>query len=269
MRRARWVVWWLAVFSAFALAVALPQQVASPAGQIVFRPQAGGLLSLFRPPVADSPRLTGMAIYTDWGILKTGHHEAIGSQNEQTPKVFAQHQDSQFWREVVGKLKDREGQSYGLGYRVRYQLSDGILILQVALKAEKPFPTMQGFLATMLPFEGADQWFASTRKGWLFGDANDEGRVFQSAFAPLHPKEQTLGIVNTKTGWALQLTLVEAQPDESLDNVFIHTHSTGLGALFLAWCDGLTVKRMQAGEEWKFTAQLRFLLVDDLLPRKE
>ncbi len=269
MNRARWVVGWLVVFSAFALAVALPQQVASPSWQVVFRPQAGGLLSLFRSPTADFPRLTGMAVYTDWGILKTGHHEAIGSQNEQTPKVIEQHQNSTFWREVVGELKDREGQSYGLAYRVRYQVSGGILILQVALKAEKNFPTMRGFLATMLPFEGADQWFASTRKGWLFGDANGEGRVFQSALTPFHPKDQTLGIVNTKTGWALQLTLVEAKPDESLDNVFIHTHPNGLGALFLAWCDGLTIKRMQAGEEWRFVAQLRFSPVDDLLPRKE
>lgn len=233
-----------------------------------FQRQSGGLLSLLCLPNLEAPRITGMAIYTDWGILKPDRYELVGSQNEQEPRVSEQTSDGEKVVTVEGRLKDRQGQSCGLKYRVAHRFAPDEATVEIVLIAERDFRSMHGFFATMLNFVGAPEWFARTRKGWLFAETKYEGRVFQSAHNPLDTSEPKLGICNPKTGWALALTLKDTKPDD-LDNVFIHANPTGSGGIFFAWCDGITTREMKAGDEWKISVKLRFVRLDELIGATE
>ncbi len=261
MRRCVWI-FWLALLS---LVAALPsQEKIAPLWQAVFDPQKGGLLQLLRHPFGD-PRLTGMAIYTDWGILQAGRYEVVGSQNESNPKITDQRENNRSLVVVEGQLKDKSGKASGLRYRVRHRLREKALTLDIALQAERAFPSMLGFLATMFVFAGATEWFACTQRGWLFQPIASEGRAFQSAQTPLDPTNAVVGIANAKTGWALRFTLQSVEPKDALDNVIIHLNPASTGGVFFAWCDGVTERRMDAGEEWRLTVVIEFVSLAELI----
>ena len=234
---------------------------------IVFQPQSGGLLSLFRHPEIEVPRLTGMAIYTDWGILRPERYEVVGSQNERNPKVNEQKSEEVRLVSVVGQLKDKQGWACGLSYQVVHRIEADALVLDVNLLAERPFPSMNGFLATVLNFAGANEWFARTQKGWVFAEINEDKRVFQSAQTPLPAtgSASNLGVSNSKTGLALKVTLNKVEPEDGLDNVIIHANPNGTGGIFFAWCDGITVRRMEMGEIRRLLLKVQFLPLDNLL----
>ncbi|MFN4180162.1 MAG: hypothetical protein ACK4I8_07590, partial [Armatimonadota bacterium] len=81
--------WILAIFSALVatLSFALNREPAQTQWLTSFHRESGGLLSLLSHPDLEAPKVTGMAIYTDWGILKPDRYELVGSQNEREPKV--------------------------------------------------------------------------------------------------------------------------------------------------------------------------------------
>lgn len=242
-----------------------PNQTAKwPQLEIAFRKQSGGLLSLLRFPETDLPSLTGMTIYTDWGILRPERHEPIGSQNEFSPKVIEQIFDGSRFVTVEGQLKDSQGQPCGLRYQVVHKLVANTLTVDISLKAERNFNSMHGFLAAMLTFSGANEWFARTKKGWVFADILREGRVFQSAHTPLDDKEPTIGIANFKSGLAIALTIKEVEPKDILENVLIHANFKGIGGIFIAWCDGILGKEMKIGEIWRIFLILKFLRLNEL-----
>jgi len=260
----------LALLAAFSLVET--QQAAKAFRQhIVFQPQFGGLLSLFRHPEIEAPKLTGMAIYTDWGILRPERYEVVGSQNERNPKVNEQKSDGVHLVSVEGQLKDKQGQPCGLSYRVVHRLDADALMLDISLSAERPFPSMNGFLATVLNFAGANEWFACTQKGWVFAEIAEDKRVFQSAQTPLPSTggASTLGVANSKTGLALKVTLTKVEPEDGLDNVLIHANPNGTGGIFFAWCDGITVRRMEAGDSWRLSLKIQILTLDNLLSGTE
>jgi len=234
---------------------------------IAFQSQSGGLLSLFRHPEIEAPRLTGMAIYTDWGILRPGRYEFVGSRNERNPKVTEQESDKALLVSVEGQLKDKQGKPCGLSYRVVYRLEADALTLDVSLSAERSFPSMNGFLATVLNFAGANEWFARTQKGWVFAEITEDKRVFQSAQMPFPTTDgaSTLGVANSKTGLALKVTLNKVEPEDGLDNVIIHANPNGIGGIFFAWCDGITVRRMEASDNWRLSLKVQILPLDELL----
>lgn len=236
---------------------------------ISFQRQSGGLLNLLSLPDLEAPKVTGMAIYTDWGILRPDRYEPVGSQNERDPKVRETVSDSERVVIVEGKLKDRQGQPCGLKYRVVHRFNPDGLTMEISLGAERDFKSMRGFLATMLNFAGAPEWFARTPKGWLFAETSHDGRVFQSAHEPLDKNKPVLGVANPKTGWALVLTLENVKPDDSLDNVFIHANPQGSGGIFIAWCDGITTKEMSTDDEWRVSAKLSFARLDQLFEATE
>lgn len=212
---------------------------------------------------------TGMAIYTDWGILNPERYEPVGSQNERNPKVKEQVIEGKRLLVVEGELKDKQGQHCGLSYQVAYALERDKVEVDIAIKSARSFPTMNGFLATVINFSGVTEWFARIRKGWIFAEITSDKRVFQSAQTPLDDNLPTLGIANSRTGLAIVLTLKETTPADSLDNVIIHANPSGNGGLFLAWCDGIRVRKMGEGESWKVSVQLQFLRLDKMLPKWE
>lgn len=267
MKRNWLFVWVLVLLAPFSL---VPSQTGgAPQLLVSFQQQAGGLLSLLSHPDVDEPRLTGMAIYTDWGILNPGRYEPVGSQNERNPKVKKQVIKGKRLLVIEGELKDKQGQHCGLSYQVTYALERDKVEMDIAIKSARSFPTMNGFLATMINFSGATEWFARIRKGWLFAEIIADKRVFQSAQTPLDDNFPTLGIANSKTGLAIVLTLKEITPADSLDNVIIHANPSGNGGLFLAWCDGIRVRKMEEGESWRVSVQLQFLRLDEMLPTRE
>ncbi len=259
--------WILTIFSALVatLSFALNREPVQTQWLISFQRESGGLLSLLCHPDLEAPKVTGMAIYTDWGILKPDRYEIVGSQNERKPKVSEEISSGEKFVIVEGRLKDRNGQPCGLKYRVVHKFAHDEVVMDVTLKAERDFQSMRGFLATMLNFAGATEWFACTQKGWLFAEISRDGRVFQSAHDPLDTNNPTLGVANPKTGLALILTLKNAEPEESLDNVFIHANPTGSGGIFLAWCDGIATREMKVGDEWKISISLSFTRLDRLI----
>lgn len=210
-----------------------------------------------------------MTIYTDWGILNPGRYEPVGSQNERNPKVKELAIKGKRLLVVEGELKDKQGQHCGLSYQVTYVLERDKVEMDIAVKSARSFPTMNGFLATMINFSGATEWFARIREGWLFAEMIADKRVFQSAQTPLDNNFPTLGIANSKTGLAIVLTLKEITPADSLDNVIIHANPSGNGGLFLAWCDGIRVRKMEEGESWRVSVQIQFLRLDEMLPTRE
>jgi hypothetical protein len=238
---------------------------------IAFQPRSGGLLSLFRHPEIEAPGLTGMAIYTDWGILHPGRYEVVGSQNERNPKVIEQRNEEVRLVSVEGQLKDKQGQPCGLSYRVVHRLDASALTLDINLSAEHLFPSMNGFLAAVLNFAGANEWFVRTQKGWVFAEIAEDKRVFQSAQMPLPTTDgaSTLGVANSKTGLALGATLNKVEPEDGLDNVIIHANPNGIGGIFFAWCDGITMRRMEAGDNWRLLLKVQILILDDLLSGTE
>ena len=258
----------LALLVTFSLALKREPNPAQPKWLISFQQQSGGLLKLLCPPNSEAPKVIGMAIYTDWGILRPDRYEPVGSQNEHAPKVQETVSNGERVVIVEGKLKDRQGQPCGLKYRVVHRFSPDRLTMEISLGAERDFKSMRGFLATMLNFAGAPEWFARTRKGWLFAEPRYDGRVFQSAHEPLDKDKPMLGVANPKTGWALALTLKEIKPDE-LDNAFIHANPEGSGGIFFAWCDGITTKEMSAGDEWRISLELSFTRLEELVEATE
>ncbi len=262
MRRSVLAFWWVLL----SLLATLPsQQPEGTLGYLAFDPQAGGLLQRLEHLRTKEPRLTSMAIYTDWGILRAGRYEVVGSQNERTPKIAQGSEDNQLFLIAEGQLKDKEGKASGLRYRVRHRWGEKALTLDIALQAERAFPSMHGFLATMFVFAGATEWFACTQRGWLFQPIVAEGRTFQSVQTPLDPSNAVVGVANAKTGWALRFTLQSVEPKDALDNVFVHSNPAGTGGVFFAWCDGVTERRMDAGEEWRLTVVIEFVLLAELI----
>ncbi|MFN3421187.1 MAG: hypothetical protein ACK40X_05635 [Armatimonadota bacterium] len=263
--------WILSIFSALVatLSFALSREPAQTQWLVSFQRESGGLLSLLRHLNLEAPRITGMVIYTDWGILKPDRYEPIGSQNEREPKVSEVVSSGEKFIIVEGQLKDRNGQPCGLKYRVVHKFAHAEVAMDVTLRAERDFQSMRGFLATMLNFTGATEWFACTQKGWLFAEIGRDGRVFQSAHNPLDTNSPTLGVANSQTGLALVLTLKNAEPEESLDNVFIHANPTGSGGIFLAWCDGIGMREMKIGDEWRISVNLSFTRLDKLVGAAE
>ncbi|MGQ9464002.1 MAG: hypothetical protein ACUVRR_13300 [Candidatus Fervidibacter sp.] len=260
-------VWVLVLLAPFSL---VPSQTGGAHQWLVsFQQQTGGLLSLLSHPEVDKPRLTSMTIYTDWGILNPGRYEPVGSQNERNPKVKEQVIEGKRLLVVEGELKDKQGQHCGLSYQVTYALERDKVEMDIAIRSARPFPTMNGFLAAMINFSGATEWFARIRKGWLFAEIIADKRVFQSAQTPLDDNFPTLGIANSKTGLAIVLTLKEITPADSLDNIIIHANPSGNGGLFLAWCDGVRVRKMGEGESWRVSVQLQFLRLDEMLLKRE
>lgn len=267
MKRNWLFVWVLVLLAPFSLA---PSQMGgAPQWLVSFQQQAGGLLSLLSHPYVDEPRLTGMTIYTDWGILNPGRYEPVGSQNERNPKVKELAIKGKRLLVVEGELKDEQGQQCGLSYQVTYALERDKVEMDITIKSARSFPTMNGFLATMINFSGATEWFARIREGWLFAEMIADKRVFQSAQTPLDNNFPTLGIANSKTGLAIVLTLKEITPADSLDNVIIHANPSGNGGLFLAWCDGIRVRKMEEGESWRVSVQIQFLRLDEMFPTRE
>ncbi|MEJ7613094.1 MAG: hypothetical protein SQA66_05585 [Candidatus Fervidibacter sacchari] len=266
-------VWVSLILTLLAVLSLIESQQATKTFQwhIVFQPQSGGLLSLFRHPEIEAPRLTGMAIYTDWGILKPGRYEVVGSQNERNPKINERKSDGVHLASVEGQLKDKQGQPCGLSYRVVHRLDADALMLDISLSAERSFPSMNGFLATVLNFAGANEWFACTQKGWVFAEITEDKRVFQSAQTPLPStgSDSTLGVANSKTGLALKVTLTKVEPEDGLDNVIIHANPKGTGGIFFAWCDGITVRRMEEGDNWRLLLKVQILPLDRLFSGTE
>ncbi|MCX7643007.1 MAG: hypothetical protein N2116_04275 [Armatimonadetes bacterium] len=258
----------LVLFAALSLAIDRGPEPVQPRWLVSFQRQSGGLLSLLRLPDFEAPKINGMAIYTDWGILKPYQYEPVGSQNENEPKVSEL--TSEGWKVVIveGQLKDRQGQPCGLKYRVVHRFTIDGVILEISLVSERVFKSMHGFLAAMLNFSDATEWFACTRKGWLFAETLHDGRVFQSVHEPLDNNKPVLGVANPRTGWGLVLTLEDASPN-GLDNVFIHANPKGSGGIFLAWCDGITTREMNVGEEWRVSVKLSFSRFDELLDATE
>lgn len=233
-----------------------------------FQHQSGGLLSLLQRSDSEAPKITGMAIYTDWGVLKPDRYEPVGSQNERKPKRYEQVSDSSMVVTVEGQLKDRQGQSFGLKYRVVHHFASDGVTMEIALIAERSFKAMYGFLAAMLNFADAPEWFACTQKGWLFAETKYDGRTFQSARNSLDEKKPMLGVANSRTGWALVVTLKEVKFAE-VDNVFIHANPSGSGSIFFAWCDGIKVREMNAGDEWRVSVKLNFVRLEELVKATE
>lgn len=215
-------------------------------------------------PEVDSPKLVGMAVYTDWGILRPGRYELVGSQNERNAKITQQNLDGSKLVTVEGQLKDKESQPCGLRYRVVYRLEDDKLAMDISLIAEKDFASMHGFLATVFNFVGANEWFALTKKGWVFSEIAYDGRVFQSSQTPLDDQKPIVGIANSKTVWAIMLALKRVEPEESVDNVLIHANPQGSGGIFIAWCDGISARRMSKGETWQVSLTAKFVRLDEL-----
>lgn len=258
--------WAIAIILTFATAeIARNQPFNSPQWVVLFREQSGGLLGLLQLPHLDSPRLTGMAIYTDFGILRPSRYEPVGSQHEHNPKVSERTIGDTKVISVEGKLKDSKGEPCGLKYLVAHRVFRDAIELDISLFAERTFKPMNGFLAVVLNFSGANEWFARTQKGWLFAEIHNDGRVFQSTQTPLANNAPTLGIANSKTGWSIVLTLKDFKPKDSIDNVLIHANPQGSGGIFLAWCDGVSTKSMETGEVWQISATLKFLLIDQLI----
>jgi len=265
---------WFSLIVAFSAVLSLIEaQQATKTFQwlIAFQPQSGGLLSLFRHPENEAPRLTGMAIYTDWGILQPGRYEVVGSQNERNPKIMEQESDKARLVSVEGQLRDKQGLPCGLSYRVVHRLDTDALALDISLSAERSFPSMNGFLAAVLNFAGANEWFARTQKGWVFAEIAEDKRVFQSAQMPLPAtgSASTLGVANSKTGLALKVNLSKVEPEGGLDNVIIHANPNGTGGIFFAWCDGIAVRRMEAGDNWRLSLKVQILTLDDLFSGTE
>ena len=255
-----------------ALSLVEPQQATKTfRWHIAFQPQSGGLLSLFRHPEIEAPRLTGMAVYTDWGILRPERYEVVGSQNERNPKVTERKNNGVHLVSVEGQLKDKQGQPCGLSYRVVHRVDADALTLDISLSAERSFPSMNGFLAAVLNFAGVNKWFAHTQKGWVFAEIAEDKRVFQSAQMPFPATDgaSTLGVANSKTGLALRVTLNKVEPEDGLDNVIIHANPNGTGGIFFAWCDGITVRRMEAGDNWRLSLKVQILPLDNLLSGTE
>ena len=263
--------WALAVISVVAFSLALNRglEPAEPQLLVSFHRQSGGLLSLLSLPKLEAPKVTGMAIYTDWGILKPDRYEPVGSQNEHDPKLNETSSNGGRMVTAEGRLKDRRGQPCGLKYLVVHRISPDEATVEISLEAERDFRAMHGFLATVLNFSGATEWFARTSKGWLFAEIRSDGRVFQSAHTPLDKDKPVLGVSNPETGWALALTLKDVKPDNSLDNVLIHANPEGSGGVFFAWCDGITVREMSAGEEWRVSVKLKFVRLEELVRATE
>lgn len=260
------IIW--ALTATFAVAVSRELEPVQTHLLFSFQRQFGGLLSLLSLPNLKAPKVTGMAIYTDWGILRPDRYELVGSQNEREPMVREQSVNGERVVVVEGKLKDRQGQPCGLRYRVVHLLSANELTAEISLLAESDFQSMRGFLAAMFSFSEAPEWFARTEKGWLFAETKHEGRVFQSAHNPLNKNKPILGVANSETGWALVLTLKEAKPDD-IDNVLIHANPKGSGGVFFAWCDGIATKEMNAGEEWRISVKLGFVRLDEFFETME
>lgn len=252
----------LAVFATFSLS--LKREPVQTEWLVSFQRQSGGLLNLLCRPNLEAPKVTGMAIYTDWGILRPDRYEPVGSQNEREPRVTETASERERVVIVEGKLKDRQGQPCGLKYRVVHRFAPDGVAMEISLGAERSFKSMRGFLATMLNFAGAPEWFARTEKGWLFAETRRDGRVFQSSQEPLDKSNPTLGVANPKTGWALVLTLENVKPEDSLDNVLIHANPQGSGGIFFAWCDGITTKEMNPNDEWRISVRLSFVRLDKL-----
>ena len=250
--------WWWLLFSALCLGAS----IAPP--QFQWQRGAGGLLSDARLAGVDAPRVVGMKIYTDWGVLQPSHYEAVGSQNEQTPQTRQRQEGQMQIVEVEGALKDRDGKPCGLCYHVVQRVSTDGMTLDIGLTADRAFEKMNGFLAVALSFAGASEWFAQTREGWLFRDLDSAGRVFQSASTPLPERGGVLGIGNGKTGWALLATAEAEEPAGSLDNALIHADRNGNGSFFFAWCDGKTARQIRAGETWRLTLRLRYSRMETL-----
>lgn len=263
--------WILAIFSVLValLSFTPSQETLQTQWLVSFQSQSGGLLHLLRHPNFESPKVTGMAIYTDWGILKPDRYEPVGSQNEREPKVSERVSNGEKVVIVEGQFKDRNGQPCGLKYRVVHKFAHAKVAMDITLKAERNFQSMLGFLAAMLNFAGATEWFACTQNGWLFAEIGRDGRVYQSVHNPLDTNSPTLGVANPKTGLALVLTLKNAEPEESLDNLFIHANPTGSGGIFFAWCDGITTREMKAEDEWRISVNLSFTQLDKLVEAAE
>ncbi|MCS7263379.1 MAG: hypothetical protein NZ805_00945 [Armatimonadetes bacterium] len=232
--------------------------------EVSFDERSGGLLSLMKIPEVNLPQLTGMVIYTDWGILRPEHYEPIGSQNENKPKVSEKTLGRTKLVIVEGKLKDKQSQPSGLRYRVVHRLNPNTLSLDIFLSAERTFKSMRGFLAVMLNFKGANEWFAHTQKGWMFAEIVSDGRLFQSIDTPIDSNNPILGVANSKTGWAIALTLKKIEPKDSIENVLIHANRQGSGGIFLAWCDGISMREMGAGETWFVSFTLKLLRTGEL-----
>lgn len=260
-------VWVHAIVLAFAITVSVTphQSFKSQQWHINFQEQSGGLLSLLQLPQVELPKLVGMAIYTDWGILQPGRYEPVSSQNERNPKVSKGNIGGTKFVTVEGELKDNQGKPQGFRYRVVYWVYTDALKVDISLTAERSFKSMHGFLATMLNFVGADEWLALTQKGWFFAEITKDGRVFQSAHTPLDKGKQILGLANSKTGWGITLKLGEFKPNDNFENVFIHASPKGFGSIFIAWCDGISEKSMEAGDTWQFSAKLKFLRLDEIV----
>ncbi|MCS7254307.1 MAG: hypothetical protein RMK18_09910 [Armatimonadota bacterium] len=230
--------------------------------QVEWQHEFGGLPQLVRLKNVEAPIIKAARIYTDWGILRPGRYDAVGSHNESSPKVIKKVGKSND-REViivesVGQLKDVHKQPCGLSYRFVCSIDGASLLIDALLCAEKDFDAMHGFLALVFPFIGATEWFALTESGWLFCDITKSGRVFQSSQTPLS-SQRLFGIANSRTGYCVILRMIECHPEESVDNVIIHTGTDGSGGIFIAWCDGITSRAMSKGESWRIHLEVQFV----------
>lgn len=269
MKRGRVLIIVLALVSNLLLALNREPELGQSRWLVSFQQQSGGLLNLLCRPNLEAPKVTGMAIYTDWGILKPDRYEPVGSQNERNPKASEFVSDGEKVVIVEGQLKDRQGQPCGLKYRIVHRFALDEVTMEIVLGAERNFRSMRGFLAAMLNFAEAPEWFAYTEKGWIFAETRYDGRVFQSANEPLDKNKSVLGVANPKTGSALVLTLKGSKPEDGLDNVFIHANPQGSGGIFFAWCDGIATREMDAGDEWRVSVKLSFVSLDKFVEATE
>ncbi|MCS7191676.1 MAG: hypothetical protein NZ937_01670 [Armatimonadetes bacterium] len=259
---------WIVALVLFSTAVAKltsNQSVNPYQWNISFEKHFGGLLSLLQIQHLDSPKVIGMRIYTDWGILRPGRYEPVGSQNEQSPKIIQKVSGNEKILAVEGQLKNKQGQPCGLRYQVEHRFGFNELTMKISLIAEHTFNFMHGFLAMAMNFSGANEWFACTQKGWLFANIANDGRVFQSTQNPLMDDRKIIGVANSKTGWAIVFKLLDFTPEDSVENVLIHASPQGSGGIFIAWCDGASAKAMKTGETWQVSLKLKFLRIEELI----
>lgn len=244
---------------AITVAIALAQPL-----EVEWHYKSGGLPQVVRFGGIEAPTIAGVRIYTDWGILHPGRYDAVGSHNENEPKVHKRFERARDGRreitvvEAIGQLKNAHGQPCGLSYRLVHSVDGNVLSLDASVCAEKNFEAMHGFLAIVFPFKGATEWFALTEAGWLFCDISKDGRVFQAAQTPVSDKG-LVGIANSRIGYCIVIKLIECTPKDSLDNVIIHTNADGSGGIFFAWCDGMALRAMRSGESWRIRLQLQFV----------